>query len=115
MRASTILALTIFTVTSLARPLKGTDDESTFINGPAWLGSSSASAPDAAPLTTTVGGKAAVAAYIAANGNSSTLAKGVIPVMDPRFAEICVYHHNVHRLNHSAATVSWNASVASAA
>lgn len=63
------------------------------------------------------GGSAAqaVEAYISANGNADTLYVGWVDPSDPKFGEIAVYHHNIHRLNHSVSTVSYNDSMASQA
>ena len=121
MRATAIFAIAFFLGTSVAIPLQRHDTEAASVNGRAYLSSPASSLTTAVDHRTDVtmaspaDGKAAVAAYIKANGNSSTLATGAIASTDPRFPMISVYHHNVHRLNHSAGQVSWNKTMASLA
>ena len=81
------------------------------------------SAPSATPSpvaqtsgsgSTSSGGSAAdsVASYIQSNGNDDTLFVGWVDPTDPKFGEIAVYHHNIHRLNHSVSTVVYNQTMA---
>ena len=82
-------------------------------------------APVASPSTTPVsqtggsGGTSsgssaaqAVQSYVQQNGNDDTLFVGWLEASDPRFGKIAEFHHNVHRLNHSTTTVSYNQSMA---
>ena len=53
-----------------------------------------------------------VSSYIQSNGNDDTLFVGWVDPTDPKFGQIAVYHHNIHRLNHSASEVVYNQTMA---
>ena len=74
-----------------------------------------AAAPSAAPSVNqnNVGtGAGAVSNFVKQNANDDTTFVGWLDPTDPKFAAVSVYHHNIHRVNHSVSMVSWNQDMA---
>ena len=67
--------------------------------------------------TGTTGGTAVenVQALINQATNTDATYVGFVNPADPKFAEMAVYHHNVHRLNHSANEVTYDPAIAAVA